>query len=232
MKIYYKLNGYKCWNSVVTSTTSSSYLCELYGQSRCVQRNMLAFDVFFCGLVTCNYLCLAGRESSLHETTIGYRNMWLFGFPGVAEWQNWATLRCQVPCPQHPRTGALNAHPEWCGSVVFWGFCQQGSWGDHGGPCNQHHDGNGSVWKRDEYPSVMAIPKKYPKHDFLMVIKFGGTLFYFIQRHLKPPSPGTTALRAKIRSAQYEYWHRGDDLWLHTGVLVKQAMAPYLQSKP
>ena len=45
-------------------------------------------------------------------------------------------------------------------------------------------------------------------------------------------SPGTTALRAKIRSAQYEYWHRGDDLWLHTGVLVKQAMAPYLQSKP
>ena len=45
-------------------------------------------------------------------------------------------------------------------------------------------------------------------------------------------SPGTAALRAKIRSAQYEYWQRGDDLWLHTGLLVKQAMAPYLQANP
>ena len=30
---------------------------------------------------------------------------------------------------------------------------------------------------------------------------------------------GSAALRAKLRSAQYEYWHKNDDLWLATGVL-------------
>lgn len=150
MKIYYKLNGYKCWNSVVTSITSSSYLCELYGQSRCVQRNMLASDVFLGGLVTCNYLCLAGRESSLHETTIGY----------------WCDVRYPVPNTREQAANA-NAHPEWCGSVVFWGFWTARIMGRSWPWCNQHHDVFGSVWKREKTLSFLAIQKKYPKHDFL-----------------------------------------------------------------
>lgn len=44
--------------------------------------------------------------------------------------------------------------------------------------------------------------------------------------------PGSCALRAKIRSAQYEYWHRGDDLWLGTGELVTEALRPYVQNNP
>ena len=32
---------------------------------------------------------------------------------------------------------------------------------------------------------------------------------------------GSKALRAKPRSAQYEYWHKNDDLWLHCGVLSR-----------
>eukprot|EP00438_Fugacium_kawagutii_P027388 Skav208435 [mRNA] locus=scaffold1952:79215:80105:+ [translate_table: standard] len=45
--------------------------------------------------------------------------------------------------------------------------------------------------------------------------------------------PGSCALHAKIRSAQYEYWHRGDDLWLGTGELVTEALRrPYVQNNP
>lgn len=31
---------------------------------------------------------------------------------------------------------------------------------------------------------------------------------------------GSICLHRKIRSAQYEYWHRGDDMWVCTGELV------------
>ena len=31
--------------------------------------------------------------------------------------------------------------------------------------------------------------------------------------------PGSSVLRAKLRSAQYEYWHRNADLWVACGTL-------------
>ena len=40
---------------------------------------------------------------------------------------------------------------------------------------------------------------------------------------------GSKAIRSPIRSAQYEYWMRGQDLWIKTGDLVKDAMAPFVQ---
>ena len=46
-----------------------------------------------------------------------------------------------------------------------------------------------------------------------------------LNQHVKA---GTKAIRNRIRSAQYEYWHRGSDLWLHTGILVKEAMSHYV----
>lgn len=42
---------------------------------------------------------------------------------------------------------------------------------------------------------------------------------------------GTKAIRIRIRSAQYEYWLRGADLWLHTGVLVKMTLSQYLHKR-
>ena len=39
---------------------------------------------------------------------------------------------------------------------------------------------------------------------------------------------GSSALRAKLRSAQWCYWHRNDDLWLQTGVMCTWAMSPFL----
>lgn len=39
---------------------------------------------------------------------------------------------------------------------------------------------------------------------------------------------GSSGLRAKLRSAQWRYWHRNDDLWLQTGVMCTWAMSPFL----
>lgn len=36
---------------------------------------------------------------------------------------------------------------------------------------------------------------------------------------------GSICLHRKIRSAQYEYWHRGDDMWACTGELVSAYMS-------
>ena len=35
---------------------------------------------------------------------------------------------------------------------------------------------------------------------------------------------GSKALRAKLRSAQYEYWHKDDDLWLHCSMLCSRSI--------
>ena len=42
---------------------------------------------------------------------------------------------------------------------------------------------------------------------------------------------GVLCPSAKIRSVQYEYWHRGEDLSLGTGELVQEALLPYLHDK-
>ena len=37
---------------------------------------------------------------------------------------------------------------------------------------------------------------------------------------------GSQFLKLQLRSAQYEYWRRGQDLWIDTGVLVQWFLAP------
>ena len=39
---------------------------------------------------------------------------------------------------------------------------------------------------------------------------------------------GSAALRAKLRSAQYEYWHRNRDMWVATGSLCAWEMAKFI----
>ena len=36
---------------------------------------------------------------------------------------------------------------------------------------------------------------------------------------------GMGRLQAQIRSAQYEYWYRGDDMWVRTGELLSAYMS-------
>ena len=33
---------------------------------------------------------------------------------------------------------------------------------------------------------------------------------------------GSKALRVRVRSAQWAYWHRGQDLWLETGRMLQR----------
>lgn len=102
--------------------------------------------------------------------------------------------------------------------------------------CKKRIKVNGKyVWVKPKYVKVSA--RKLPNGKKLQV-KAGTQHIDRAWRFLKDRldlnqflAPGTVGLRAKIRSAQYEYWHRGDDLWVHTGLLVKQALAPYLQTK-
>ena len=87
-------------------------------------------------------------------------------------------------------------------------------------------------WVKPKYVTLKT--HKLPNGE--KIVRKAGTQHIDAWRFLKERldlhqslSPRTAALRAKIRSAQL---HRGDDLWLHTGLLVKQAMAPYLQANP
>ena len=43
----------------------------------------------------------------------------------------------------------------------------------------------------------------------------------------KKAKASCSLLSAHIRSAQYEYWHRKDDLWLSTGTLLKDYMSGF-----
>lgn len=40
---------------------------------------------------------------------------------------------------------------------------------------------------------------------------------------------GSRMLKTKLRSAQYEYWYRGEDLWISTGMLVQWFMSSTVQ---
>ena len=47
-----------------------------------------------------------------------------------------------------------------------------------------------------------------------------------IKAHIgkRPDQPGSRRLTARIRSAQFEYWNRGKDLWAATGEFLKEEM--------
>lgn len=103
--------------------------------------------------------------------------------------------------------------------------------------CKKRVKVNGKFqWLKPKYTRV--VKHKLPDGKYLSV-KAGAQHIDRAWRFLKDRLPlnhsmltGSSALRAKIRSAQYEYWHRGEDLWLGTGELVKQAMDMYLHKQP
>ena len=45
----------------------------------------------------------------------------------------------------------------------------------------------------------------------------------FVKNHMKGVSakPGSPQLAAAVRSAQWLYWNRGQDLWAKTGCMLK-----------
>ena len=93
--------------------------------------------------------------------------------------------------------------------------------------------GNKTSWKAPQY--VRVVSHKLPDGRILKV-KAGTQHIDRAWRFLKDRlrrnqhvKAGSLAIRRQIRSAQYEYWFRGADLWEKTGALVTEAMCPYVR---
>ena len=89
------------------------------------------------------------------------------------------------------------------------------------------------MWKLPTY--VRVTTHKDPKTGRKFKTKGGTQIIDRAWRFLKDRihlnqhcRVGTPLLRAKIRSAQYEYWHRNADLWLQTGIVCTWHVAKSL----
>ena len=87
------------------------------------------------------------------------------------------------------------------------------------------------VWKWQLPKYVRLVSHSIPGSKKKMTVKAGTQVIDRAWRFLKERivlnqrcKVGTARLRAKVRSAQYEYWHRNEDLWLCTGELCTWQM--------
>ena len=95
------------------------------------------------------------------------------------------------------------------------------------------------VWvmqvKQLKHPEIIEMPGRMVKFDAhklasgRIVKVMGGTqIIDRFWRHLRAYSVGRSApvgskaLRVRVRSAQWAYWHRGQDLWLETGRMLQR----------
>jgi hypothetical protein len=81
-------------------------------------------------------------------------------------------------------------------------------------------------WQAPAY--VRLVKPACPKTRKTAVVKSGTTIVDQVWECLKfKAKVGSANLRAQLRSAQYEYWHMGQDLWMHAGVLCRWAMTKF-----
>ena len=90
-------------------------------------------------------------------------------------------------------------------------------------------------WKKPNY--VKVVTHKVPGKKGSIRCKAGTQVIDRTWRFLKDRvqinqncRAGSAALRAKLRSAQYEYGHRNQDLWVATGALCAWEMTKFIQS--
>ena len=80
------------------------------------------------------------------------------------------------------------------------------------------------IWKM---PTYVRVAKHKDPETGKMITTKGGTqiidrTWRFIKERLQlnqSCKPGSSVLRTKLRSAQYEYWHRNSDLWVACGTV-------------
>ena len=84
-------------------------------------------------------------------------------------------------------------------------------------------NGGKTVWVRPKY--VKMFKHKLPSGRILACK--GGTqiidrAWAYFREHLKSRSSrvGSVQMKARVRSAQWEYWMRDEDLWLKTGEML------------
>ena len=87
-------------------------------------------------------------------------------------------------------------------------------------------------WQAPAY--VRLVKHTCPKTGKTVVVKSGTQIVDRAWKFLKErvqinqhAKAGSANLRAQLRSAQYEYWHMGHNLWMHTGVLCRWAMTKF-----
>ena len=102
--------------------------------------------------------------------------------------------------------------------------------------CKKRVQVKGTV--RYQNPKYVALVKHHiPNTKKVLTVKSGTQVIDRCWRFLKDrisrnqhSKAGSKLLRAKLRSAQYEYWHKDDDLWLHSGVLCARYMRELLNN--
>ena len=84
-------------------------------------------------------------------------------------------------------------------------------------------------WLKPHY--VKLVKHQVPNTNRTITVKSGTQIIDRAWRFLKDRiivnqncRAGSKALRAKLRSAQHEYWHKSDDLWLHCGALCSRSI--------
>ena len=102
--------------------------------------------------------------------------------------------------------------------------------------CKKKVKTNGT-WKWQMPNYVRLVHHKVPGQKALVRCKAGTQVIDRAWRFLKErlqinqaSRVGSAALRAKLRSAQYEYWYRNRDLWLATGSLCSWEMAKLIKA--
>jgi len=103
---------------------------------------------------------------------------------------------------------------------------------DHDNVCHSKkrigHGGRSGWWNKPTF--VKTVTHTLPDGQKLRV-KAGTQIIDRFWRHLRSHLEGNTAgvgsatLRRRVRSAQWTYWHKGDDLWAKTGELLQSLMA-------
>ena len=89
------------------------------------------------------------------------------------------------------------------------------------------------IWKAPTY--VKVVEHRVPSRKKPLRVKAGTQIIDRAWRFMKDrislnqhTRTGTLLLRNKIRSAQYQYWKRGSDLWLETGNLCTWVMQNFV----
>lgn len=101
--------------------------------------------------------------------------------------------------------------------------------------CKKRIQVNGK-WRWQKPTYVRIVTHKVPGQKRFIRCKAGTQVIDRAWRFLKDKVQlnqncrvGSSALRAQLRSAQYEFWHRNQDLWVATGALCSWEMTKFIR---
>ncbi len=85
--------------------------------------------------------------------------------------------------------------------------------------------GNKMVWVRPKFAKL--VTHRLPGLRKSVKVKAGTQIIDRFWEHLRSHlkycvrTPGSTTLKNKVRSAQFTYWNKGEDMWVKTGEMIQ-----------